>query len=115
MVNLISQNGYFFREVPFTTQTAEAFRTNTKRGFAIYKSGQYVRFLSTDILNVYYPIALIKKEKTKPYKEYIKKCTPEGIDEDGMKVQLFVPTNINTYDNFLPSLYQSCLIYYRNE
>ena len=112
MVNIISQNGYFFREVPFTTKNAEALRTNTKRGFAIYESGQYVRFLSTDILNVDFPIALIKKETTKPYKEYIKKCTPEGIDEDGMKVQLFVPTTFNTYENFRPTIYQPCLVRY---
>lgn len=115
MVNIISQNGYFFREIPFTTANAEAIRTEAKRGLALYETGQNVRFLATDILNVDYPIALSKIETQSPYKEFIKKCSPEGIDEDGMKVKLFIPTTFNAYENFRPTAYQACLIWVDNQ
>lgn len=115
MVHLISKDSFFFREIPFTTANAEAIRKGTQRGFALYETGQYVLFLSTDIRNASYSIALVKTETTKPYEENVKKCSSEGIDEDGYKIQLFVPTNVKTYEYFRPTIYQACLIYYKGE
>lgn len=109
MVNIISKNGMFFKEIPFNLENAKAIQNGTKRGFCVLDNGvctHNVRIIATDIKNEECPIVVAVDCGN----ESVVSVTECGISAMNGSLRLYVPTRINTYENFIPSLYQACLI-----
>lgn len=109
MVNIISKNGMFFKEIPFNLENAKAIKNGSKRGFCVLDNGNYthdVRIIATDIKNEECPIVVAVDCGN----EAVVSVTECGISSMNGTLRLYVPTRINTYENFIPSLYQSCLV-----
>lgn len=108
MVNIISKNGKFFKEIPFNLENAKAIQNGTKRGFCVLDNGNYthdVRIIATDIKNEENPIVVAVDCGN----EAVVSVTECGTSAMNGSLRLYVPTRINTYENFIPSLYQACL------
>ena len=109
MVNIISKNGMFFKEIPFNLENAKAIQSGTKRGFCVLDNGVCslnVRIIATDIRDKEYPIVVAVDYGD----EAVARVTESGTSTMDGSLRIYVPTRINTYENFIPSLYQSCLI-----
>ena len=109
MVNIISKNGMFFKEIPFNLENAKAIQNKTKHGFCVLDNGNYthdVRIIATDIKNEEYPILVAVDCGN----EAVVSVTDCGVSEMNGSLRIYVPTRINTYERFVPSLYQACLI-----
>lgn len=107
---VISKNGMFFKSIPFTLENAKAIQNGTKRGFCVLDNGNYthdVRIIATDIKNEEYPIVVAVDCGN----EAVVSVTENGVSAKNGTLRIFIPTRINTYENFIPSLYQSCLVY----
>ena len=110
MVDIISKNGMFFKEIPFNMENAKAIQNGSKRGFCMLvapKLQDESRIIATDLNNTSKPIAIAVMRNES-------ECVVQS-DKDGFsclcgRFRLYVPTKINTYDTFVPSLYQACLI-----
>lgn len=110
---VISKNGMFFKEIPFNLENAKAIQNGTKRGFCVLDNGNYthdVRIIATDIKDEECPIVVAVDHG----KEVIVSVTECGTSAMNGSLRLYVPTRINTYENFIPSLYQSCLTRAKN-
>lgn len=109
MVNIISKNGMFFKEIPFNLENAKAIQSGSKRGFCVLDNGVYthdVRIIATDIKNEESPIVVAVDCGN----EAVVSVTECGTSAMNGSLRIYVPTRINTYENFIPSLYQACLI-----
>lgn len=109
MVNIISKNGMFFKEIPFTLENAKAIQNGSKRGYCVLDNGvctHDVRIIATDIKNEECPIVVAVDCGN----ESVVSVTECGTSAMNGSLRLYVPTRINTYENFIPSLYQACLI-----
>lgn len=108
MVNIISKNGMFFKEIPFNLENAKAIQNGTKRGFCVLDNGvctHNVRIIATDIKNEECPIVVAVDCGN----ESVVSVTECGISAMNGSLRLYVPTRINTYERFTPCLYQSCI------
>lgn len=110
MVNIISKNGMFFKEIPFTLENAKAIQSGSKRGFCVLDDGMCTpnnaRIIATDIDNPKPIVVAVRFDN-----EEVIRVDDNGRGNIGGRFRLYVPTRINTYENFTPSLYQSCLVY----
>lgn len=113
MVNIISKNGMFFKEIPFTLENAKAIQSGSKRGFCVLDDGMCTpnnaRIIATDIDNPKPIVVAVRFDN-----EEVIRVDDNGRGNIGGRFRLYVPTRINTYENFTPSLYQACLIRYPN-
>lgn len=113
MVNIISKNGMFFKEIPFNLENAKAIQNGTKRGFCVLDNGVCslnVRIIATDIKNEECPIVVAIDCGN----ESVVSVTECGISAMNGSLRLYVPTRINTYERFVPALYQACLTRAKN-
>lgn len=113
MVNIISKNGMFFKEIPFTLENAKAIQSGIKRGFCVLDNGNYthdVRIIATDIENEECPIVVAVDCGN----EGVVSVTECGTSAMNGSLRIYIPTRIKTYDGFIPSLYQSCLTRAKN-
>lgn len=109
MVNIISKNGMFFKEIPFNLENAKAIQSGTKRGFVVLDNGintYDVRIIATDIKDGSYPIVVAVDCGS----EAVVSVTTEGMSSMNGTLRIYIPTRINTYEAFIPALYQSCLV-----
>lgn len=110
MVNIISKNGMFFKEIPFNLENAKAIQNKTKHGFCVLDNGNYthdVRIIATDIKNEECPIVVAVDCGN----EAVVSVTECGTSAKNGSLRIYVPTRINTYERFIPALYQPCLVY----
>lgn len=114
MVDIISKNGMFFKEIPFTLENAKAIQSGSKRGFCVLDNGvctHNVRIIATDIKNGEYPIVVAVDCGN----ESVVSVTAEGLSSMNGSLRIYIPTRIKTYEGFIPSLYQSCLTRSKNQ
>lgn len=99
----------FFKEIPFNLENAKSIQNGSKRGFCVHDNGvctHDVRIIATDIKNGANPIVVAVDCGN----EAVVSVTDCGISSMNGTLRLYVPTRINTYERFIPNLYQSCLI-----
>ena len=103
----------FFKEIPFNLENARAIQSGCKRGFCMLDNGNYthdVRIIATDIKNEEYPIVVAVDCGN----EAVVSVTDCGISSMNGSLRIYVPTRINTYERFVPCLYQACLTRAKN-
>lgn len=108
MVNIISKNGMFFKEIPFNLENAKAIQNGSKRGFCVHDNGvctHDVRIIATDIKNKECPIVVAVDCGN----EAVVSVTECGTSAMNGSLRIYIPTRIKTYEGFIPALYQSCL------
>lgn len=111
MVNLISQNGYFFREIPFTTEEAK----NNKHALLLYEAeGELYKARILEVINnKNFPVAFVAQRDDQS--EFVETATMEGDVARDCSLKLFLATSFNAYENFRPTIYQACLIWVNNQ
>lgn len=103
----------FFKEIPFNLENAKAIQSGSKRGFCVLDNGVYthdVRIIATDIKNEECPIVVAVDCGN----EAVVSVTECGTSAMNGSLRLYVPTRINTYERFVPALYQACLTRAKN-
>lgn len=113
MVNIISKNGMFFKEIPFSLENAKAIQSGSKRGFVVLDNGNYthnVRIIATDIKDGTYPIVVAVDCGN----ESVVSVTADGMSSMNGSLRIYIPTRIKTYEGFIQALYQSCLTRAKN-
>lgn len=110
MPNIISKDGYFYKEIPFTLKNVRKVQNNPKNMFILHDgditSPHNVRIIATDIKSLA-PIIFAVDYDTEIIVQ---------LEEDGNQnilngsFHIYEKTKFKTYENFKPNIFQSCLI-----
>lgn len=113
MSKVLAITNRYWKKVPFTLAAVKDAELTNKGEIIIShvddpKNMYGTRIIDTDICNKLYPIAVAAS--LNGVEEVCCISNDGTVNKEGFYAELYVRTNFKTYEGFVPSLYQACLV-----